>query len=108
MMMPLPAVIIAIWEPFAVLRCCGGGAVLGWGPRTVAAVRWVMSLGGERRFEQYHRVLSRARWSGRQGAKILLGLLSAILPNDWPLGIGVDETLEHRQGRRMAAQGRYR
>jgi hypothetical protein len=60
----------------------------------VAAVLRVRGLGGERRFAKYHRVLSRARWSGLQGAKILLGLLIAILPNDWPLVIGVDETIE--------------
>jgi hypothetical protein len=53
-------------------------------------------------------VLSRARWSGLQGAKILLGLLIAILPKDWPLVIEVDETIERRNGRRIKAKGRYR
>ncbi len=67
-----------------------------------------MGLGGERRFEQYHRVLNRARWSGPQGAKILLGLLIAILSKDWPLEIVVDEMIEHRNGRRITAKGRYR
>ena len=51
------------------------GAVLCRGPRVAAAVPPVMGLGGERRFEQNHRVLNRVRWSSLQGAKILLGLL---------------------------------
>ena len=84
------------------------GAVLCRGPRTVASVLRVMGLGGERRFEKYHRVLNRARWSGLQGAKILLGLLIGILPRDWPLEIVADETIERRNGRRIQAKGRYR
>ena len=60
-----------------------------------------MGLGGERWFEQYHRVLNRARWLGLQGARILLGLLIAILPRDWPLEIWADETIERRNGRRI-------
>ena len=117
MMMPLPEAIIAVLAPFAVLftqpvwrhvQVLWVGALLCRGPRTVTAVLRVMGLGGERRFVKYHRVLSRARWSGLQGAKILLGLLVAILPPAWPLVIGVDETIERRKGRRIAAKGRYR
>ncbi len=40
------------------------GAILTPGRRTVAAVLRVMGLSDERRFKNYHRVLSRARWSG--------------------------------------------
>jgi hypothetical protein len=67
-----------------------------------------MGLGGERRFEKYHRVLNRAHWSGLQGAKILLGLLIALLPASWDWDIVVDETIERRNGRRIKAKGRYR
>ena len=84
------------------------GAVLCRGPRTVAAVLRVMGLGGERRFEKYHRVLSRARWSGLQGAKILLGLLVVLLPRWVSVEIVVDETIERRKGARIKAKGRYR
>lgn len=117
MMMPLPEAMIAIWAPFAALftqpvwrhvQVLWMGAILCRGPRTVAAVLRVMGLGEERRFEKYHRVLNRARWSGLQGAKILLGLLVAILPNHWPLVIEVDETIERRHGRQIKAKGRYR
>jgi len=117
MMMPLPEAIIAIWAPFAALftqpvwhhvQVLWIGAVLCRGPRTVASVLRVMGLGGERRFEKYHRVLNRARWSGLQGAKILLGLLIALLPASWDWDIVVDETIERRNGRRIKAKGRYR
>lgn len=117
MMMPPSDVIIAIWAPFAALftqpvwchvQVLWRGAVLCRGPRTVASVLRVMGLGGERRFEQYHRVLNRARWSGLRGAKILLGLLIAILPAGWALEIVADETIERRNGRRINAKGRYR
>jgi hypothetical protein len=84
------------------------GAVLCRGPRTVASVLRVMGLGGERRFEKYHRVLSRARWSGFQGAKILLGLLVMLLPRWVPVEIVVDETIERRKGGQIKAKGRYR
>lgn len=116
-MPPLPEMIITLLVPFAPLftRPVWGhaqvlliGALLCRGPCTVAAVMRVMGLGREKRFEKYHRVLSRARWSGLQGAQILLGLLVMLVPRDRPLWVGVDETIERRQGRKIKAKGRYR
>ena len=116
-MTPLPELIITLLTPFAPLFTRPSwahaqvlllGAILCRGPRTVASVLRVMGLGTERRFEKYHRVLSRARWSGLQGAKILLGLLITLLPAGWPILVGVDETLERRRGRKIKAKGYYR
>lgn len=116
-MRSLPAAIIAVLHPFAVLfsRPVWGyvqvllvGAVLCRGPRTVTAILRVMGLGGEKRFAKYHRVLSRARWSGLQGGKILLGLLISLLPPAWPIIVGTDDTIERRRGRKITAQGCYR
>ena len=116
-MTPLSEAIIAILTPFAPLftRPVWGhvhvlliGAILCRGPRTVASVLRVMGLGDEKRFEKYHRVLSRARWSGLQGARILLGLLVMLLPPGWPVLVGIDETVERRDGRRIKAKGCYR
>jgi hypothetical protein len=84
------------------------GTLLAQGPRTVAAALRVMGLAHAPRFERYHRVLSRGRWSGVQGSQILLGLLIALLPPGWPILVVVDETLERRQGARIAAKGMYR
>ncbi len=117
MLMPLPETMIAVWAPFAALftqpvwrhvQVLWMGAVLCRGPRTVASVLRAVGLGGERRFEQYHRVLNRARWSGLRGAKILLGLLILLLPAWLPVEIGVDETIERRKGSQIKAKGRYR
>jgi len=116
-MPPLPELIITLLPPFAPLftrpvwlhaQVLLLGAILCRGPRTVASVLRVMGLSEERRFEKYHRVVSRARWSGLQGAKILLGLLITMLPASWPILIGVDETLERRRGRNIKAKGYYR
>lgn len=43
------------------------------------------------------RVLSKAKWSAYQAARILLGLLvDQLVPDDEPLVFGLDETLERR------------
>lgn len=116
-MLPLPETLIALLVPFAPLfskpvwphvQVLLLGAIVCRGPRTVAAVLRVMGLGDEKRFEKYHRVLSRARWSGLQGAKIVVGLLVLLLPPGWPVLVGIDETVERRGGRRSKAKGGYR
>ena len=116
-MRPLPASIVPVLQPFSGLftrptwtHACVllVGTLLAQGPRTVTAALRVMGLAQERRFERYHRVLNRARWSGVRGAQILLGLLLAMLPGDWPVVMAVDKTLERRKGARIAAKGVYR
>jgi hypothetical protein len=68
-----------------------------------------MGLGPEKRFHRYHRVLSRARWSSLKVSRVLLGLLvEAFVPEGAPLVVGIDETLERRYGKRIAARGVYR
>ncbi len=67
-----------------------------------------MGLDKDRRFHRYHRVLSRARWSSREAGRILLGLLVEAFVPDGPLVIGVDETLERRQGKKIRPKGVYR
>lgn len=67
----------AVWTHAQVLLV---GALLCQGPGTVASTLRVQGLAQARRFEKYHRVLSRAHWSGLQGAKILLGLLVRLVP----------------------------
>jgi hypothetical protein len=47
--------------------------------------------------------------SGKEASRVLLGLLvEAFVPDGEPLVIGVDETLERRWGKRIAAKGIYR
>ena len=53
-----------VWEQVQVLVV---GALLAPGQRTVSAVLRVMGLSQERHFQNYHRVLNRARWSSLDG-----------------------------------------
>ena len=84
------------------------GAILCNGKRTVTSVLRAMGLSHEKRFERYHRVLSKAKWNGICLAKVLLGLLIKLLPTDAPLLVAMDETVERRSGRRIKAVGCYR
>jgi hypothetical protein len=69
----------------------------------------MMGLDQDTSFCKYHRVLSRAKWSGLQGAKILLGLLVGLLIiAGAPIVIAVDETLERRKGAKIKAKSKYR
>lgn len=95
-----------VWNHVQVLVT---GAILCRGSHTVTGVLRTLGLASEESFCNYHRVLSRARWSGLQGAKILLGLLVALAAHlGYPLIILVDETLERRKGKRIKAKGYYR
>ena len=68
-----------------------------------------MGLDQEKRFHRYHRVLSRASWSSLKVSRVLLGLLvEAFVPEGSPLVVGIDETLERRYGKKIAARGVYR
>jgi hypothetical protein len=84
------------------------GAILAPGRRTVASVLRVMGKAEERRFEKYHRVLSRAAWSGREAARILLLMLLRVFVPEGTVLFGVDETIERRWGKKISARGIYR
>ncbi|HEV2126436.1 MAG TPA: transposase, partial [Chloroflexota bacterium] len=59
-------------------------------------------------FQKDHRVLSRNRWSSRRAAQVLLGLLVRAFASTGSVIVGIDETLERRQGEKIAAKGIYR
>jgi DDE superfamily endonuclease len=84
------------------------GAILAPGTRTVTSLLRIMGLSQERRFVNYHRVLNRAPWSARGAACLLLRLLLAAFVPDGPVLLGVDDTIERRRGKRIAAKGIYR
>jgi len=84
------------------------GAILAPGRRTVTSLLRITGHGRERHFVNYHRVLSRAAWCPRTGARILLGLLlDAFVPRG-PVVLALDDTIERRWGRRIQARGIYR
>jgi hypothetical protein len=95
-----------VWEWAKVLLI---GAILAPGGRTVTAILRVMGLNQERQFQNYHRVLNRATWSSRALSRLLLRLLIQLfVPEDAPIVVGIDETIERRRGAKIAAKGIYR
>ncbi len=114
----LPAAVSRVLEPFAPAfrrptwvraRLLLVGAILCPGARTVAAALRTLGLEHGRGFSSYHRVLSRARWSGLALSRILLvRLVAAFVPAGTELVFAVDETLERRRGERIQAKGLYR
>ncbi len=68
-----------------------------------------MGLDQEKQFHRYHRVLSRASWSSQEASRVLLGLLVKVfVPEGEPLVVGIDETVERRWVKKIAAKGVYR
>jgi len=117
-MFPLPPEIISllanfapvfdkrVWEHAVVLLI---GAILAPGKRTVTAALRIMGLSDEKHFINYHRVLSRATWSGLALSRILFGLLVALLLSaNAPILIVIDDTLERRRGAKIKAKGVFR
>src|SRR5690242_815579 len=84
------------------------GAILAPGKRTVTSLVRIAGCGRERRFTNYHRVLTRAAWDGRTAARLLLGPLIAVFAPSGPVLLGIDDTIERRRGKRIAAKGIYR
>jgi DDE superfamily endonuclease len=117
-MCTLPETIIRVLRPFEPVfsgrvwpwaTALVVGAILAPGPRTVAAALRVLGLQDDRPFVNYHRVLSRARWSSRALSPILLRLLvRAFVAAGDPVLVGLDDTIERRRGAKIAAKGIYR
>ncbi len=117
-MLILSSVIMKVIEPFAqvfsqriwdLVQVLWVGAILAPGKRTVSAVLRVMGLSEEAQFQNYHRVLNRAKWSSLQASRILLGLLVAsFVSAGAPLVVAADETLERRKGVKLKQKGCFR
>src|SRR6476620_2608 len=84
------------------------GAILVPGQRTVTNVLRITGHTRDRHFVNVHRVLNRAAWCPRTGGHILLRMLiSAFMPRG-PVIMALDDTIERRRGKRIAAKGIYR
>jgi hypothetical protein len=113
----LPAALEGVLLPFAPLfhrpvwrraQVLLVGALLSPGRRTVTQALRLVGLSGERHFPSYPRVRSRARWSCREAARILLLLLVRTFGPEGPLVFALDDTIERRWGRTIQARGIYR
>ncbi|MCW5970291.1 MAG: transposase [Blastocatellales bacterium] len=65
------------WEQAKILIL---GALLARGKRTVTACLRVVGLSEEKHFQNYHRVLNRAKWETLKASKIMLRLLVMLVP----------------------------
>jgi DDE superfamily endonuclease len=84
------------------------GAILATGNRTVCSILRIMGLSQDPHFTNYHRVLNRDAWSCLAAGQVLLGLILALIPSDWPIVLAADDTIERRGGRRIKSRGCYR
>jgi hypothetical protein len=116
-MLTLPTPIITILTTFSPLfsrpvfrhvLVLLAGAILTPGVRTVTNALRILGLAHTRRFQNYHRILNRAKWNPRKAARLLLSLLLERFSPTGPILLGIDETLERRQGEKIAAKGIYR
>ncbi len=82
------------------------GVLLCLNRRTVCAALRAVDGAADKGFSRF---LSRGAWSGLQGSRILLGLLlKAFVPDDQPVVVGVDDTIERRRGSKIRDKGIYR
>ena len=84
------------------------GAILTIGKRTVTACLRVMGKSDDEHFQNYHRVLNRARWAALRAGRVLLRLLIAAFAPTGELVFGLDDTIERRRGAKIKAKGIYR
>ena len=117
-MLTLPDPIMAVLTPFAkvfsyriwdMVQILVIGAILTPGKRTVTAILRTMGLQEESCFQNYHRVLNRAKWCSLTVSRILLGLLvAAFCVAGAGLVIGADDTIERRKGAKIKEKGVFR
>jgi hypothetical protein len=60
------------------------GAILATGNRTVCSLLRIMGLSQDPPVTNSHRVRNRDAWSCRAAGQVLLGLILALIPSDWP------------------------
>lgn len=116
-MLTLPLELFTLLLPFAPLfsrtvfphvQLLVVGALLTPGRRTIAALLRALGRQHDPHFQNFHRVLNRDRWSPRAAARLLfLALVRRFVPSG-PVLVGIDEHLERRKGKKIAARGIYR
>lgn len=84
------------------------GAILTLGSRTVASALRAVGLQDTPQFQNYHRVLNRARWNSRKAVRILLKLLVQAFAPEGVLVCGLDDFVERRWAPMIKARGIYR
>jgi hypothetical protein len=99
-----PLVTEPSWLRAQALLC---GTLLAPANHTLTAALRALGVAGEPGFQNYHRLLNRARWSARQAAHVLLKLLVEAFAPEGPVILGLDDTVERRRGRKLTARAIY-
>src|SRR5206468_1581596 len=81
------------------------GAILAIGKRTVTSCLRITGRAHENGFQNYHRVLNRARGSALVASRLLLRLLVTVFAPTGELVCGLDDTIERRRGQQIKAKG---
>lgn len=93
------------WRRAQALLC---GTLLAPANHVLTAALRALGLASDAGFQNYHRLLNRARWSAREAAGILLRMLVTAFAPTGPLILGLDETVERRRGPKIQARAIYR
>lgn len=93
------------WRRAQALLC---GVLLAPANHALTAALRALGLAGDAHFQNYHRLLNRARWSAHQAARVLLLLLTRAFVPTGPVILGLDETVERRRGLQIEARAIYR
>ena len=83
------------------------GWLLGRGRRTVTRVLLAGDGLKRKTFSCYHRFFSQARWSVDAIGRVVLQLILKFLPEDAPLVVATDDTLNRKTGKRIWAAGMH-
>ena len=113
-MVPIPTAATPIFKSFskaftrptyARMVLLAVGLILTFGRRTVTAALWTMRILSKGHSSTYHRVFSRAAWSGRTLGRILATLIIETLPPNEPIVIPVDDTTAQHRGKKVYGKG---
>ena len=92
---------------FQTFRVIVTGWLLGHGRRVVTRIL----LAGDglklKTFSCYHRFFSQARWTVDAVARVMLALVLKFIPDDAPIVVAVDDTLNRKTGKRIWAAGMH-
>jgi hypothetical protein len=86
------------------------GSVLTLGRHTVTRALWTVGTltTGSGHYSDYHRVLSRARWSLWPLGRVLAAMVLELVPPDQPVVCPGDDTATQHKGKHVWGKGRHR
>lgn len=83
------------------------GCILTQGKRTVCGVLRTLGLAQDQNWHKFHRVLSQSKWSALKCSQKLLAFMIEQFTHTDRLLFALDDTLERRWGKKIAARGVY-